>query len=161
MSKNRKGKIIFWLLLIIFAVIIVFQNQGFFFTQQKLDVDLYFTQFTIPLTPVVAMFVIVFVLGWLIACIPGMIARYRLQKVNKLLKSQLEEKKSDLESLKTQVEALKQKEPVSAVPDVSQEPPTGTTENTGQPEKEPGARETQEIQETKAEPVSVSEKNQA
>jgi four helix bundle protein len=39
-----------------------------------------------------------------------------------------------------------------------QELPTGTTENTGQPEKEPG---TQEIQETKAEPVSVSEKSQA
>ncbi len=122
MNKNKKGKIIFWLILIVFAFIIVIQNQEFFFEPEHLDVDLYFTQFTIPKTPVVAMFVIVFVLGWLIACIPAIIVRYRLQKVNKVLNLQLEDKKSDLASLKKHVDSLKKKEPLSEISSKEKQP---------------------------------------
>lgn len=110
MNNVKKGKLVFWLIILVFAVLIVFQNQEFFFSMEKLDVDLFFTQFTIPLTPVAAMFVIVFLIGWLISYIPAAIIRYRLQKTNKMLNQQLEAKKSDLASLKGQVETLKAKQ---------------------------------------------------
>jgi hypothetical protein len=51
MTKTKKGKIVFWIIFIVLGLILYFQNQGFFITEHKLGLNLFFMILILPQCP--------------------------------------------------------------------------------------------------------------
>lgn len=118
----KKVKVVFWLLVIAFVALVVYQNQGYFMAKESLKIDLYVTQ---PYhTPALATGILVlacFVVGFLIAYVMTLSERFKARKAVRNMNATMESQMDQISALKSEVENLKRSEPAAA-PESPEEP---------------------------------------
>ncbi len=110
MKKSKKGKIIFWVVFIIIAFILFFQNRAFFMQKDQLNIDLYVYDYSTSSYPLVIFVVASFLVGFLIAFLFGLIEKHRAKKTIKELNAKLEQRDDLLDSLRNEVDTWRKKE---------------------------------------------------
>ena len=110
----RKVKIVFWLIVIAFMGVLIYQNRPFFLAQQTLNINLMFDQYSTPQLPVVFFFGLFFLIGWLIASVFNWIERFKSAKNIKKLQQTIQSQQSAIDTMKADVEKLKKTEPEEA-----------------------------------------------
>lgn len=154
-------KLFFWVIIIGFLVLLIFQNQEFFFTKTPLNMDFYFNENKYPIPPVpnVLLFLAFFFTGLLIAYIISLFGQFKAKKtlknLNLTLQSQMEVisgLRSELAAKNTQIEQLQAQTTATPPPEVEKETETdavaGPTEplNEAAPEKnDPAAEEEKKV----------------
>jgi len=103
----KKVKIAFWVILIAFFVLIVYQNQEFFMAKQSLKIDLALQTYYTPDTQNAVICAAFFLLGFLIAYISGLTERFRSGKTIKGLNATNQTHREQVALLKKEVDALK------------------------------------------------------
>jgi uncharacterized integral membrane protein len=107
MKKTKKGKIIFWIIFIVLALILYMQNTGFFMHEDKLALDLFFYDLNTSPLPMIVFVAGFFLIGFLIAFIFGLIGKFRTKKVIHDLTLKLDEQNKMLTSQKNEVDRLR------------------------------------------------------
>ncbi len=111
----KKVKLVFWVLVIAFVALVVYQNQDYFLAKESLRIDLYVAQ---PYhTPALATGIFIlafFVIGFLIAYVMTLSERFKARKAVKNMNAALESQMDQISALKGEVENLKQTESAPA-----------------------------------------------
>lgn len=107
----KKIKLGFWLIIVVFLVLIIYQNQDFFKATRSLSLDLIVAQYYTPEIPNAILFLASFMAGLLIAYIFGLLAQFRARKTIKNLNTTINSQIEMITSLKQQVT---QQTPVAA-----------------------------------------------
>ena len=108
MKKTKKGKIVFWIIFVVIALIFYFQNQVFFMTDHKLGLNLFFYAFNASPMPIVLYVIGFFFIGFLIAFFSGLIDKFRTKKLIQDLNMKLDEQNKMLTSQKNEVDRLRE-----------------------------------------------------
>ncbi len=108
MTKTKKGKIIFWIIFFVLGLILYFQNQGFFMTEHKLGLNLFFYDFNPSPMPMVLYVIGFFFMGFIIAFFFGLIDKFRTKKIIQDLNMKLDEQNKLLTSQKKEVDRLRE-----------------------------------------------------
>jgi len=149
----KKVKWIFWLLVIVFVGLVIYQNQNYFLDKQQLGIDVYFEQYETPVFANGILILASFLIGLLLAYIFGLSERFKsgraIRKLNETINDHLEQ----IAMLKREVDSIKATyvqtpEPATVIEEES--PPTATVieeESAAAPEDEPAVSEEKEIQE--------------
>ncbi|MDJ0783406.1 MAG: LapA family protein [Desulfosarcinaceae bacterium] len=109
----KKVKLGFWLIIIVFLVLIIYQNQDFFRATRSLSLNLIIAQYFTPEIPIAVLFLAAFMAGLLIAYIFGLLAQFRARKTIKNLNTTINSQIEMITSLKQQT-AQQGSMPVSA-----------------------------------------------
>ena len=115
----KRIKLGFWLIIVIFLVLIIYQNQDFFKATRSLSLDLIVAQYYTPEIPNAVLFLASFLAGLLIAYIFGLLAQYRARKTIKNLNTTINSQIEMITSLKQQVA---QQMPVPAASTAAENP---------------------------------------
>jgi len=83
----KKVKITFWVLLIAFFGLLIFQNQELFLSQQGLRINLYFTGYHVPEVPNAVYHAAFFLIGFLFSYFLSLAERFKSNKIIKELKA--------------------------------------------------------------------------
>ncbi len=112
MKKPKKGKIIFWIVFIVVAIILYFQNRSFFMYEHSdnLSLDLFVFDFSISPMPMAIFFIAAFLIGYIIALSFCWVERFRLKKNIQELNEKLSERNKQMDSLQHEVNALKEED---------------------------------------------------
>jgi uncharacterized integral membrane protein len=98
----KKLKLGFWLIVILFLVLIIYQNQDFFRATRSLSLNLIIAQYYTPEIPIAVLFLAAFLIGLLIAYIFGLLAQFRARKTIKNLNSTINSQIEMITTLKQQ-----------------------------------------------------------
>jgi len=98
----KKIKLGFWLIIVIFMVLIIYQNQDFFRATRSLSLNLIIAQYFTPEIPIAVLFLAAFLAGLLIAYIFGLLAQFRARKTIKNLNTTINSQIEMITSLKQQ-----------------------------------------------------------
>jgi uncharacterized integral membrane protein len=98
----KKLKLGFWLIIVLFLVLIIYQNQDFFRATHSLSLNLFVAQYYTPEIPTAVFFLAAFLVGLMIAYIFGLLAQYRAKKTIKNLNSTINSQIEMITSLKQQ-----------------------------------------------------------
>lgn len=98
----KKIKLGFWLVIVVFLVLIIYQNQDYFKATRSLSLDLIITQYYTPEIPNAVLFLASFLGGLLIAYIFGLLAQFRARKTIKNLNTTINSQIEMITSLKQQ-----------------------------------------------------------
>jgi hypothetical protein len=125
----KKLKLAFWIIVIGFFGLVVYQNQDFFLSQHSLGIDVQFAAYRTPSLPNAVLFVAFFLLGWLIAYAFGLMERYKHTRTVKSMRNTVHSQQDAISLLKKDVESLKA-DAADSQPDplVSTESPTAPPE---------------------------------
>jgi uncharacterized integral membrane protein len=107
----KKIKLGFWLIIIVFLVLIIYQNQDFFRATRSLGLNLIITQYYSPEIPVGVLFLASFLAGLLIAYIFGLLAQFKARKTIKNLNTTIN---SQIEMISTLKQQTAQQAPAAA-----------------------------------------------
>ena len=105
----KKVKIAFWIIVIGFFALVVYQNQDFFLSKHSLGLNLYVKAYRTVALPNAVLFAGFFLIGWLIAYAFGLAERYKTGKANKSLKSTIASQQDAISAMKKDIDALKGK----------------------------------------------------
>ncbi|MBR9982515.1 MAG: LapA family protein [Desulfatitalea sp.] len=103
----KKIKLIFWIIILGFLGLIVYQNKALLMDGQRLTIDLAFASYQTPELPFVLFFAFMFLLGWLIAYLFGVLARLKSGKTIKKLKETINSQAEAIVVMKNDIESLK------------------------------------------------------
>jgi len=104
----KNVKIVFWLIIVAFLVLVGFQNKAFFLQKHSFDLNLWVTApYETPEIHNAVLFVVCFLAGLAIAYFSGLFERYKANKTIKQLTKTANERQAETEQLKAEVEALK------------------------------------------------------
>lgn len=117
----KKIKLGFWFIIVVFLVLIIYQNQDFFKATRSLSLDLIVAQYYTPEIPNAVLFLASFLAGLLIAYIFGLLAQFRARKTIKNLNTTINSQIEMITSLKQQAA---QQAPVAATPTAADAPQT-------------------------------------
>lgn len=122
----KKVKITFWILVIIFLGLLVWQNQDYFFAKHSLGINLYFTSRVTPDVYNLVIIAVFFASGLLIAYLSSLFERFRAKKTIKELRNANNSNQETIGQMRREVDALK-------TPAVSPGPPVDsqTADDTG------------------------------
>lgn len=108
-------KIVFWIVILGFIGLIVYQNRGLLFESESLGINLMFAEYQTPRLPMALFFAVVFLLGLLIAYVSGLFERFKSGKTIKKQQETIRVQQGALDELKKDIEALKPRvEPAAA-----------------------------------------------
>jgi uncharacterized integral membrane protein len=107
----KKIKLGFWLIIVVFLVLIIYQNLDYFKATRSLSLDLVIAQYYTPEIPNAVVFLASFLAGLLIAYIFGLLAQFRARKTIKNLNTTINSQIEMITSLKQQAA---QQSPVAA-----------------------------------------------
>jgi uncharacterized integral membrane protein len=96
----KKVKITLWVLLIAFILLLIYQNQEFFFPKLSLGINLYFFDYQTPEIPAILFHLCFFMLGLVIAFLFGLAERIRSKKTIKNLNATIESRVQPVSDLK-------------------------------------------------------------
>lgn len=121
----KKVKVIFWLLVVGFVALVVYQNKGYFLAQESLNINLYVAQYHTPQIATGILILSCFVVGFLIAYLMSLSERFKARKAVKTMEAAMKSQMEQISELKSEVENLKRREPVAAQEpsDEASEPP--------------------------------------
>jgi uncharacterized integral membrane protein len=101
----KKIKLGFWLIIVVFLVLILYQNQDFFRATRSLSLNLIIAQYYTPEIPIAVLFLAAFLAGLLIAYMFGLLAQFRAKKTIKNLNTTINSQIEMITSLKQQAAA--------------------------------------------------------
>lgn len=116
----KKVKLIFWILVIIFLGLLIWQNQGYFFTKYSLGLNLYFSNRVTPDVYNLVFIAIFFGSGLLLAYISSLFDRFKANKTIKELRSVNKTHQETIDQMRREVDALKTSAPLSGASEDSQ-----------------------------------------
>lgn len=106
-SEMKKVKWIFWLLVIGFVGLIIFQNQGYFLDKQQLGIDVYFKQYQTPIFANGVLFLACFLIGFLLAYILSLSERFKSGRTIRKLNESIQDHLEQVAMLKREMDSIK------------------------------------------------------
>jgi len=103
----KKAKWIFWLLVIGFIGLVVYQNQGYFLDKQQLGIDVYFQKYQTPVFANGLFILAAFLIGLLLAYIYSLSERFKSGKTIRSLNDAIQGHLEQIALLKREVDAIK------------------------------------------------------
>ena len=104
----KKVKIAFWLIILVFVSVFVYQNMDFFMAEQSLRLNLGVLEtFHTPELPHAVLFLVFFLTGFLIAYFFGLYDRFKSNKTIKSLNAADTAQQDELTALKRELELLR------------------------------------------------------
>ena len=104
----KKVKIAFWLIILVFAGVFVYQNKIFFMAKQSLSLTLPFLKtLHTPELHHAVLFLVFFLTGFLIAYFFGLYDRFKSKKTIKSLNAADTAQQDELTALKRELESLR------------------------------------------------------
>ena len=104
----KQIKTIFWLIILGFAGLVIYQNQDLFLNEQRFGLNLFFTdEFKAPDLPNAIFLLASFLIGLLIAYFFSLSERFRSKKIIKNLNVSVDSHLRELSALKSEMESLK------------------------------------------------------
>jgi len=104
----KRVKIVFWVIVLVFAAYFVYQNQIFFMAKQSLSFKLPFLEaYHTPELPHAVIFLVFFLIGFLIAYFFSLYERFKSKKTIKNLNTTTASQFEELEALKGELESLR------------------------------------------------------
>jgi len=119
MGKIKAG---IWILILIFLVLLFFQNQSVFLSAQSFQLNLYFVKYQTPALPGGIFFLAVFIIGLLISYLFSLGDRFKAKRALKSLSTTLDARQQEVTQLKKEIEELKRVRPPEPVAPVEQPP---------------------------------------
>jgi len=119
MSKIRTG---IWILILIFLILLFFQNEQGFLTTRSFQLNLYFVKYKTPELPDGLFFLLVFVIGLLISYLFNLGDRFKAKRALKNLSVTLDARQQEVTQLKKELEEVKRVSPPEPEPPVEQPP---------------------------------------
>ncbi|MEE8430856.1 MAG: lipopolysaccharide assembly protein LapA domain-containing protein [Candidatus Desulfatibia sp.] len=108
----KKVKIAFWLIILVFAGVFVYQNKILFMAKQSLSLTLPFLEtLQTPELPHAVLFLVFFLTGFLIAYFSGLYDRFKSKKTVKNLNAAAAAQQDELTALKSELESLRSASP--------------------------------------------------
>lgn len=101
----KQIKIIFWILIIAFIGLFIYQNQPLFLDKQTIRIDLRFAGFELLDLPNVVILMACFFIGLLLSYFFGLSVQYRSKKMIKLLKMNLISCQEEITRLNSKLES--------------------------------------------------------
>ena len=127
----KKVKIVFWVLLIAFLLLVGYQNKGFFLQKNAFGLNLFVTD--AYMTPEIfngVLFGVCFLAGLIIAYFFGLFDRFRANKTIKQLNLDLESQRQQIATLNTELNAFKNASSSPVEQPATEEDTAGETEAT-------------------------------
>jgi hypothetical protein len=113
--QMKKFKLAFWIVILGFIGLIVYQNRELLFESESLGINLMFAEYQTPKLPMALFFAVVFLLGLLIGYVPGLFERFKSGKTIKKQQETIRAQQGALDEMKKDIAALKpQAEPAAA-----------------------------------------------
>ncbi len=109
----KKLKIAFWVLLIGFFGLLIYQNQDLFLGKKGLSINLYFTAYRIPEIPNAVYYLAFFLVGMLVSYFATLAQRFKANKTIKELNATADANLQKVVRLETELNALKKPEAAS------------------------------------------------
>jgi len=104
----KRVKIVFWVIVLVFAAVFVYQNQIFFMSKQSLSFKFPFLEaYHTPELPHAVIFLVFFLIGFLIAYFFSLYERFKSKKTIKNLNTTTASQFEELEALKGELESLR------------------------------------------------------
>jgi uncharacterized integral membrane protein len=100
----KQLKIVFWILIIAFIALFVYQNQSLFLAKQAIRIDLQFASYELPDLPNVIILMACFLIGLLISYFFSLSERYRSKKIIKNLNTTIVSLQQEISTLKSSLE---------------------------------------------------------
>jgi predicted membrane protein len=125
----KKVKIAFWVILIGFFVLVVFQNQAFFMAKQSFLINLYFKKYYTAETFNAVIMLALFLCGFLIAYFSGLAERFKSGKTIKTLTATNKTYLEELTQVRKDIEGIKAGSTVPPVAGGETETQTAATED--------------------------------
>ena len=116
----KKVKLIFWILVVIFLGLLIYQNQSYFFAKYSLGLNLYFSNRVTPEAYNLIFIAIFFASGLLLAYISSLFERFKANKTIKELRSVNKTHQETIDQMRREVDALKTSAPLSGASENSQ-----------------------------------------
>ena len=108
----KKVKIAFWLIILVFAGVFVYQNKIFFMAKQSLSLTLPFLEtLHTPELPHAVLFLVFLLTGFLIAYFFGLYDRFKSKKAVKSLNASVATQQDELTALKRELASLRDASP--------------------------------------------------
>lgn len=107
----KKAKIVFWVIVLIFVGIFFYSNKDFFMGGQILKLNLHFREFKTPEFPLAVLFLIVFLVGFLIAYFSSLYEQFKTKKAVKNLQGTMTSQSEEISTLKKELESLRPASP--------------------------------------------------
>ena len=102
----KKLKIVLYIIVVAFIVLVFFQNKDFFIAKQGLNLNLYFTDaYQSPELPLVVWFLITLFIGLLVAYFFGLKERFKLKKIIKGLKAKIDTQMEMITQIRSELES--------------------------------------------------------
>ncbi len=104
----KQIKTIFWLIILGFVGLVIYQNQDLFLNEQSFGLNLFFTdEFKAPGLPNAIFLLASFLIGLLISYFFSLSERFRSKKIIKNLNVSVDSHLRELSALRSEVESLK------------------------------------------------------
>ena len=103
----KKVKIAFWVILVGFFVLVVFQNQAFFMAKQSFLINLYFRKYYTAETFNAVILLALFLCGFLIAYFSALAERFKSAKTIKTLTATNKTYLEELTQVRKEIERIK------------------------------------------------------
>ncbi|MGD8369624.1 MAG: LapA family protein [Desulfobacterales bacterium] len=107
----KKVKVVFWLLVIGFVALVVYQNQDYFLAKKSLEINLYVKQYHTPPLATGILILGCFLVGFLIAYAVSLSERFKARKVVKNMNATVESHLEQISALRNEIEIIKRGEP--------------------------------------------------
>jgi len=105
----KKVKVVFWLLVILFVVLVVVQNQAYFLAKESLEINLYFGKYHTPALANGVLILGCFLIGFLIAYAISLSERFKARKAVKSMNATVESHLEQISALRGEIEAIKKR----------------------------------------------------
>jgi uncharacterized integral membrane protein len=109
----KKVKAVFWLLVILFVALVVYQNLDYFLTKTSLQINLYFARYHTPALANGVLILGCFLIGFFIAYVVSLSERFRARKAVKSMNATVESHLEQISALRKEIEVIKRGEPAA------------------------------------------------
>lgn len=101
----KKLKYVCWLLIVVLAAIVVFQNKGFFLVERSFKLNLYFFKYASPELPTAVYYLAVFLIGFFLCFFMSLSKKFKTRKTVRQLNEQLAAKDRRISELDSELAA--------------------------------------------------------
>ena len=107
----KKVKAVFWLLVLLFVALVVYQNLDYFLAKESLDINLYFKQYRTPELANGVLILGCFLTGFLVAYVISLSERFKARKAVKSMNATVDSHLEQISALRQEIEVIKRGEP--------------------------------------------------